>query len=66
MNELAVHPNVYWTDRGKGLVSLLERVWIREHIAGEGTLYVISAFANYNGECDSSRFSAAMSSWAEE
>ena len=49
MNELAVHPNVYSTGRGKGLVSLLERVWVREQDAGEGTLYVISGFANYNG-----------------
>ena len=49
MNELTVHPNVYQTDRGKGLVSLLERVWLREHEAGDGTLYVISGYGNYNG-----------------
>ncbi len=49
MNELAVHPGVYATGRGKGLVSFLERAWLREQEAGEGTLYVISGFANYNG-----------------
>ncbi len=49
MNELAVHPNVYATGRSKGLVSLLERVWLREQDPGEGTFYVISGFANYNG-----------------
>ena len=49
MNELAVHPGVFATGRSKGLVSFLERVWLREQEAGEGTLYVVSGFANYNG-----------------
>ena len=49
MNELTVHPNVYATGRSKGLVPLLERVWLREHKMGDGTLYIISGFANYNG-----------------
>ena len=49
MNEIAVHPNVYSTGRSRGLVPLLERVWIREQEAGEGTFYVFSGFANYNG-----------------
>lgn len=49
MNELTVHPNVYATGRSKGLVSLLERVWLREHEMGDGTLYIVSGFANYNG-----------------
>ncbi len=49
MNELAVHPNVYATGRSKGLVSLLERVWFRELEPGDGTFYVVSGFANYNG-----------------
>ena len=50
MNELAVHPSVYATGRNKGLVPLLERVWLREHEPGKGTFYVISGYANYNGE----------------
>ncbi len=49
MNELTVHPNVYATGHSKGLISILERVWVREHKPGEGTLYVVSGFANYNG-----------------
>lgn len=49
MNELTVHPNVYATGASKGLVSLLERVWLREHRTGEGTLYIVSGFANYSG-----------------
>ena len=49
MNELTLHPNVYATGRSKGLVSILECVWLREHVMGDGTLYVVSGFANYNG-----------------
>ncbi len=49
MNELTVHPNVYATGRSRGLVSLLERIWLREQDSGNGTFYVVSGFANYNG-----------------
>ena len=49
MNELAVHPNVYATGPNHGLIALLERVWVREHTLGDGIIYVVSAFANYNG-----------------
>ena len=28
---------------------MLERVWVREHTPGDGTFYIISGFANYNG-----------------
>lgn len=49
MNELTVHPNVYATGKNKGLISLLEHVWLRDHVVGSGTLYVVSGFANYNG-----------------
>jgi len=49
LNEIAFHPNVYATGASKGLVHLLERVWVREHKPGDGTLYVVSGFANYNG-----------------
>lgn len=49
MNELTLHPNVYATGQSKGLISLLERVWVREHTPGDGTMYVMSGFANYNG-----------------
>lgn len=49
MNKLTLHPNVYQTGASKGLVGLLERMWVREHTPGIGTLYIISGFANYNG-----------------
>lgn len=49
MNELTLHPNVYATGHSKGLISILERVWVREHTPGDGTMYVVSGFANYNG-----------------
>ena len=49
MNELTVHPNVYATGSNKGLISILEHVWLREHEMGDGTLYIVSGFANYNG-----------------
>ena len=49
MNELTLHPNVYKTGESKGLISILERVWLREQPSGEGTLYIVSGFGNYNG-----------------
>lgn len=49
MNEIALHPNVYSTGHSKGLVHMLERLWVREHQPGSGTIYVVSGFANYNG-----------------
>lgn len=49
MNELTVHPNVYATGRSTGLLPLLESVWVREHTPGDGTFYIVSGFANYNG-----------------
>lgn len=49
MNEVALHPNVYATGPSKGLISILEKVWVREHKPGDGTIYVVSGFANYNG-----------------
>lgn len=49
MNELSVHPNVYATGRSKGLLAMLEILWLREQSAGDGTMYIVSGFANYNG-----------------
>jgi hypothetical protein len=49
MNELALHPNVYATGASKGLIHILERVWVREHAPGDGTMFVVSGFGNYNG-----------------
>lgn len=49
MDELALHPHVYATGRSAGLLPMLERVWVREHTLGDGTFYIVSGFANYNG-----------------
>lgn len=49
MNEITLHPNVYATGGSKGLVNMLERVWVREHTPGDGTMFIVSGFGNYNG-----------------
>jgi hypothetical protein len=49
MNELTLHPNVYATGASKGLVNILERIWVHDHIPGDGTMFVVSGFGNYNG-----------------
>lgn len=49
MNELTLHPNVYATGHSKGLVNIFERVWVSEHILGDGTMFIVSGFGNYNG-----------------
>ena len=49
MNELTLHPNVYATGNSKGLIHILERIWVREHTPGDGTVFVVSGFGNYNG-----------------
>jgi len=46
--DFAFHPNVYATGEPKGLVHMLERVWVRP-TPGDGTLYIVSGFGNYNG-----------------
>jgi hypothetical protein len=46
--DFTFHPNVYSTGEPKGLVHMLERVWVRP-TPGDGTLYIISGFGNYNG-----------------
>ena len=48
--QFTIHPNVYNTDdRSKGLLHMLEQVWIRGRQPGDGIFYIISGFANYNG-----------------
>lgn len=49
MNEVTLHPNVYATGHSKGLVNILERVWVHEHTPGDGTMFIVSGFGNYNG-----------------
>lgn len=47
--EFLLQPHVYETGNEKTLLGLLDNMWIKTHKAGEGTLYIISGFANYNG-----------------
>lgn len=50
MMHFALHPEVYSTDRRLvGLRSMLEKTWVHTHRPGDGTLYLISGFANFNG-----------------
>jgi hypothetical protein len=51
MQGFSLHPNVYATNPAlSGLVRMLEQVWVRENTpSGQGTLYIVSGFGNYNG-----------------
>ncbi len=50
MFSFALHPNVYSTNPSiNGLLNMLESIWVRNHKLGEGTIYIISGFSNYNG-----------------
>jgi Metal-independent restriction enzyme BfiI DNA binding domain/PLD-like domain len=50
MISFSLHPNVYNTHKTiKGVLNMLETVWVRSLSPGDGTIYVISGFANYNG-----------------
>lgn len=47
--DFSIHPNVYATGEPKGLVHMLERIWVRDHTPGDGTMYIVSGFGNHNG-----------------
>lgn len=48
--QFTVHPSVYSTDKSsRGLINMLEQVWVRDKTPGDGNFYIISGFANYNG-----------------
>ncbi len=49
MIEFTLHPQVHATGRSRGLITLLERAWVREHDIGDGNLVIMSGFGNYNG-----------------
>ncbi|MDR9498378.1 MAG: hypothetical protein RI556_04315 [Hydrogenovibrio sp.] len=44
-----VHPNIYQTGSFSKLLSLLEILWIKDTQSGDGTIYIVSGFANFNG-----------------
>lgn len=47
--EFVIHPGVYKTGNSNGLRTLLEEIWVRQHTPGEGQIYIISGFSNFNG-----------------
>lgn len=47
--EFVLQPGVYGTGSAPSLLSMLDTMWIKNHTCGDGTLYIISGFANYNG-----------------
>lgn len=49
MIEFTLHPNIYATGQSAGLRHMLEKTWVRNHQPGDGTFYIISGFANFNG-----------------
>ena len=49
MSEFFLQPAVYGTGSKHNLLGILEEIWIRGMQPGEGNLYVISGFGNYNG-----------------
>lgn len=49
MISFSVHPGVYQTSVETGLRNILEDMWIRSLRQGDGTIFIISGFANFNG-----------------
>ena len=47
--EFLLQPGVYRTGDASTLLKLLDNMWIKNHVVGSGTLYIVSGFANYNG-----------------
>jgi HKD family nuclease len=49
MIEFSLHPNVYMTGQHPGIRNMLEEIWVRSHRSGDGTIFIVSGFANFNG-----------------
>ena len=47
--EFMLQPAVYATGDSNSLLDMLDHMWVKKHTPGEGTLYIISGFTNYNG-----------------
>ena len=47
--EFLLQPSVYSTSSTPSLLKMLDNMWLKEHNIGDGTLYILSGFANYNG-----------------
>ena len=47
--EFMLQPAVYATGDSNSLLDMLDHMWVKKHTPGDGTLYIISGFTNYNG-----------------
>jgi hypothetical protein len=47
--EFLLQPGVYKTGASSSLLNMLDNMWIINHKVGEGTLFILSGFSNYNG-----------------
>ena len=47
--EFMLQPGVYQTGSSNSLLFMLDHMWLKDHVLGEGCIYIISGFANYNG-----------------
>ena len=49
MGEFLLQPLVYKTGSKDNLLGILEKIWLRNLTSGNGTIYILSGFGNYNG-----------------
>ncbi|EKD47586.1 MAG: hypothetical protein ACD_65C00376G0014 [uncultured bacterium] len=49
IDEFLLQPDLYSTHGSSTLIDLLEKQWIDDINLGEGTIYLVSGFGNYNG-----------------
>ena len=47
--EFLLQPDVYSTGTTSSLLKMLDNMWLKNHKLGDGNLYILSGFANYNG-----------------
>lgn len=47
--EFLLQPNVYSTGTTSNLLTLLDHMWLKDHVLGKGQLFIVSGFSNYNG-----------------
>jgi hypothetical protein len=49
MFQFSLHPKAYHIGPDENLRKMLERIWIKENPDRNGTIFIMSGFANYNG-----------------
>lgn len=47
--EFLLQPDVYSTGSSHSLLGMLDEIWLKKHKLGDGDIYIVSGFANYNG-----------------